>query len=62
VKFANEVINCIPTNWLDNFLTGDERIIKTYPCEAKDVENLLRAIKQRVKDTVSKFHANSGGG
>lgn len=55
-KFAEEIINCIPTNWLDPLLTGKDKILPDgYNYNPKDIEKLLSALKERVKDKVSKF-------
>ena len=54
-KFADAVINCIPTNWIDPLLTGKTAVLKGYDYKPNDIENLLRALKKRVEETVSKF-------
>ena len=56
VKFADKVINRVPTTWLDPLLTGKDKILPDgYSYNPQDIENLLRAIKLRVKETVSKL-------
>lgn len=45
----------VPTNWLDNLLTGKGAVIKA-PYNGTDIENLLRAVKQRVANVKSELH------
>ncbi|HCE08754.1 MAG TPA: hypothetical protein DEQ40_09175, partial [Oxalobacteraceae bacterium] len=47
-----QVLDAIPTNWLDNLLTGDEAVLRgnggTWGCP--DIERLLKAVRQRIND------------
>lgn len=40
----------IPSNWLDPLMTGENRIIKKFPCNETDVVNLLIAIRKRIEN------------
>ena len=42
------ILGAIPTNWLDPLLTGPNKVIGPYPYTGTDIENLLRAVKDRV--------------
>lgn len=51
-KVAEDMLCCIPTNWADPLLTGDDAVLsKTvgqYDCQ--DIEHLLIAIRRRMED------------
>lgn len=51
-KVAEDMLHCIPTNWVDPLLTGDDAVLsKTvgqYDCQ--DIERLLLAIRKRMED------------
>jgi hypothetical protein len=53
-KFA-ELLEEIPTNWLDPLLTGKDAILKGYEYTPKEIEKLLKALKDRLELKVSKF-------
>jgi hypothetical protein len=38
----------VPTNWTDPLLTGKESVIGKPPFNCIDIENLLRAVRQRI--------------
>lgn len=46
------VLDAIPTNWLDNLLTGPNAVLRgkggTWGCP--DIERLLKAVRQRIND------------
>lgn len=41
-----QVLDAIPTNWLDPLLTGDDKVIHKSPCP--EVEALLKAVRARI--------------
>lgn len=41
-----QVLDAIPTNWLDPLLTGDGAVIHKSPCP--EVEALLKAVRARI--------------
>jgi hypothetical protein len=45
---AGSLADLVPTNWLDPLLTGKDRVIGEPPYNCQDIENLLRAIKERI--------------
>jgi hypothetical protein len=48
-KQRRAIIDAVPDNWLDPLLTGPEAVIgKQGPYTARDIENVLRAIRERV--------------
>lgn len=50
---AADLINCIPTNWLDPLLTGDNKVLHGgYSYTPSDIEKLLIAIRKRMEKTV----------
>ena len=49
---AADLINCVPTNWLDPLLTGDAKVLPDgYEYTPKDIEKLLLAIRKRMETT-----------
>lgn len=46
-SYLGEVINEIPSNWLDPLLTGEDAVIGKAPYSGQDIERLLSAIKKR---------------
>jgi len=50
----NEVLEEIPTSWLDTLLTGKDKVIGEPPYNGIDIENLLNAIRNRIKSKINK--------
>jgi hypothetical protein len=48
-QIAKELIDCIPTNWLDPLLTGKDSLLRNDPWGCKEIEWLLNAIKNKMK-------------
>jgi hypothetical protein len=51
-KIASDLLNCIPTNWVDPLLTGGNKVIssKNGKYDGQDIENLLLAIRKRMTE------------
>lgn len=48
---AEKLIACVPSNWLDPLLTGDDRV-KPYDCDkynSRQIEELLHRIRERMQ-------------
>lgn len=41
--------NCVPTNWLDDLLSGPDAVIGKPPYYSDHIEQLLRAVKERIR-------------
>lgn len=52
-----EIANLVPTNWLDPLLTGKEKVIGEAPYNNLDIQNLLLAVKERIKEKLSSLSA-----
>lgn len=49
-NLASELINCVPTNWCDSLLTGDNKVLPDgHAYNPKDIERLLLAIRERME-------------
>ena len=46
---TKEMIDIIPSNWCDPLLTGDKKVIDGPPYNCRDIENLLNALRKRIK-------------
>lgn len=44
-----ECANCVPTNWLDDLLSGPDAVIGKPPYFSNHIERLLRAVKERIR-------------
>lgn len=52
---AGSLADLVPTNWLDPLLTGPDKVLPAGSVFGPtDIENLLRAVRQRIKDAESK--------
>ncbi len=48
---AGELINCIPSNWADPLLTGQNKVLPDGPVYSpQDVERLLTALRARMEE------------
>ncbi len=48
-KIAEDLLRCIPTNWCDPLLTGDNKVLHgDFDC--RDIERLLAAIRKRMEN------------
>lgn len=54
---AEEIAEAVPTSWLDSMLTGPDRVAKFQ--DGRPVEALLRAVKERVRQTAVELLARS---
>lgn len=43
-----QVLDAIPTNWLDPLLSGPDKVISKSPCP--EIEALLKAVRARIAD------------
>lgn len=43
-----QVLDAIPTNWLDPLLSGDGKVIHNSPCP--EIEALLKALRARLSE------------
>lgn len=43
-----QVLDAIPTNWLDPLLSGDDKVIHKSPCP--EIEALLQALRARITE------------
>lgn len=50
-KRETDLINSVPTTWLDPLLTGKDKVVGNPPFECPDIERLLKAIRQRMEET-----------
>jgi len=48
-QIAKELIDCLPTNWLDPMLTGKNAVLGKNPWGCPDIENLINAIRKKMK-------------
>lgn len=49
-KIAEDLLDCIPTNWFDPLLTGPQKVLpSTQPYRADDIERLLLALRNRME-------------
>jgi hypothetical protein len=50
-KIASDLMSCIPTNWADPLLTGDQKVLHgEFDC--RDIERLLIAIRRRMEQKI----------
>ncbi len=60
-KIATDLLHCIPANWCDPLLTGDDAVLsKTvgkYDCD--DIERLLTAIRKRMENKIKHIRQSS---
>ncbi len=48
-KIAEEMLGCIPTNWCDPLLTGENAVLHgEFDC--RDIERLLQALRKRMEE------------
>ena len=43
-----DAVNCFPTTWLDNMLSGDRAVMGAPPFYCPDIERLLTKIKDNI--------------
>ena len=48
-KAFREAAKLVPHTWLDDLLSGPGRVIGDAPFTGKDIENLLRSVKDRIE-------------
>jgi len=48
-----KIIKAIPTTWLDPILTGPDKVVGDPPYTCQDVENILRALRDRITDLLA---------
>lgn len=59
---AKKLIACVPSNWLDPLLTGDDRV-KPYDCDkynSRQIEELLHRIRERMQKVAAAPTKDSG--
>lgn len=49
-KLESRVLAAIPDNWLDSLLTGPNAVLGEPPWYCPDVERLLKAVRERVRN------------
>lgn len=50
-ELKRELVDCVPSNWLDPLLTGAQAVMGSPPWGCPEVERLLRAIRARIEAT-----------
>jgi hypothetical protein len=45
----DQIISLIPDTWLDPLLTGKNKVIGEYPFNERDIEKLLKALRDRIE-------------
>lgn len=48
LSVLSDLLDAIPTTWLDSLLTGENAVIGQPPYNCQDIELLLQAIKRRM--------------
>jgi hypothetical protein len=48
-QIAKELIDCLPTTWLDPMLTGKDAVLGKNPWGCPDIEKLINAIRKKMK-------------
>lgn len=47
-----EILDCVPTTWLDSLLTGPDKVVGSAPFTCDSIERLCKAIKGRLRDSL----------
>lgn len=51
-RLREAAVKAIPTTWLDSLLTGPDAVIGKPPYGVPDIEKLLSAVRDRVREAV----------
>lgn len=53
------ILDCVPNNWLDPVLSGENAVVGEAPYGCPDIERLLSAIRDRLTAVLSNLDAGT---